>query len=496
MSSHNDRKVNFKQIVSNGFVLGVSSLPLQNGQQAYLLFGNSKAELTPNMESLERSAILVLIFMLFVVAPIGAYYLNYIFTSPINRLMAGVEGMREGNREHLSGFDSKDELSVLAQAINSMSDSIVKRERELRESEERFRALADNTPNKLHIKDVDGRYILINRRSENLFGISNEEAVGKTTRELFPIEMSKAFDAHDKTVIESGRTIEAEEEFRLDDGIHTFLTVKFPIRDQDGSVIAVGASGFDITERKRAEAQLVQSSKLATLGEVTTGIAHELNQPLNIIRMATETLQELSEDGEVPDDVLSDKLGRIVGQVDRAAEIINHMRIFGRNDAGEVEDVDLKEALRGAIGLVKEQMRLSGIELITDIPETCRNALGRRLQVEQVIINLLINARDAINEHEDSEAGSKQIKAVIIDDASSEKVRLIIQDTGGGIPDTILNRIFEPFFTTKEVGQGTGLGLSISYGIISEMGGVIEASNVDGGARFIISMPAANETPA
>ena len=206
--------------------------------------------------------------------------------------------------------------------------------------------------------------------------------------------------------------------------------------------------------------------------------------------MATEILQELSEDGEISNDVLSDKLGRIVGQVDRASEIINHMRIFGRNDAGKVEDVDLKDALLGAIDLVKEQVRLSGIELISDIPETCRNVSGHRLQLEQVIINLLINARDAINEHEGGGSGLKQIKVAIIDDASSEKVRLIVQDTGGGISDEFINRIFEPFFTTKAVGHGTGLGLSISYGIIGGMDGHIEAANVDGGAKFTIVLPA------
>ncbi len=125
----------------------------------------------------------------------------------------------------------------------------------LRESEERFRAVVDNSPTKIHIKDLDGRYTLINRQSEILFGVTNEEARGKTSRDIFPKEVADSFAGHDQAVIESGRTIENEEEWVLDDGVHTFLTVKFPILGATGKIVAVGAIGTDITERKQAEAR-------------------------------------------------------------------------------------------------------------------------------------------------------------------------------------------------------------------------------------------------
>ncbi len=126
----------------------------------------------------------------------------------------------------------------------------------LRESEERFRAVVDNSPTKIHIKDLDGRYTMINRQSEILFGMTNNEARGKTSRDIFPKEVADSFAGHDQAVIESGRTIENEEEWVCDDGVHTYLTVKFPILGATGEIVAVGAIGTDVTERKQAEAHI------------------------------------------------------------------------------------------------------------------------------------------------------------------------------------------------------------------------------------------------
>ena len=247
----------------------------------------------------------------------------------------------------------------------------------------------------------------------------------------------------------------------------------------------------DITERIQAEAQLIQAGKMATLGEMATGMAHELNQPLNIIHMVAESMQEMAKDDDLPAEVLEGKLGRILSQTDRASAIINHMRMFGRRDSGEMEVVDLKEAVQGAVGLVKEQLRLNEIELSVNLPETCRKVMGQQLQLEQVVLNLITNARDAIEAYTADDNKLRQITISITDDPKSEEVRLTVKDTGGGVPDAVLERIFEPFFTTKEVGQGTGLGLSISYGIITEMGGRIEVENTNSGAKFTIIMPTA-----
>lgn len=489
----------FRDISTDKYVLGAMQISIPGNQRILFVFGKNKSELVGGITEFEQSIYVVLLLALVTIIPGASYYLNRSFLRPIQALMSGVEHLRRGDYSTLSGFDRDDELSKLAHSFNEMAMQIELRENSLRESEERFSAFINYTPIKLHIKDTKGRYILINRKSEELFGVSNEEAKGKTAAEIFPSDMSGAYDAHDRAVIQSGKPTEQEENFPLNGTVHSYLTVKFPILGADGSIVAVGSTGIEITKYKHMQAQLIQASKLSTLGEMSTGMAHELSQPLNIIHMISESLMETIDDGDISVPVVSTKLKKIINQTERAAAIINHMRIFGRIGSIELEEVDLQETVQGAIGLVQQQMRLAEIDLSFDFPQSCRKVIGQQLHLEQVVLNLLKNASDAIEEFtnnankQNNGDNLKQIIIKIIDDPQSENVKLTMQDTGGGIPDQVIGRIFEPFFTTKEVGRGTGLGLSISYGIITEMGGEIDVANSNGGAIFTISL-AANPT--
>ena len=380
----------------------------------------------------------------------------------------------------------------------SLRRTVSARTQELRKSEEQFRDLYEDAPNVYcSVSAKDGSILRFNKEMSRRFGYSPEE-----------LRHLKIFDLYADTddgipkareIVEKLRkgeaTLNAEVRMKCKDGRYIWATVTVrPIFDGDGKAVESRSAMIDITETHEARAHLVQISKLATLGEMATGMAHELSQPLNIIHMAAEALLEEVRDGGIPTDILVTKLERIEGQTDRASAIINHMRTFGRTDSGEMEEVDLKEAVQGATGLISEQLRLSEIELSVNLPKTCRKISGHQLRLEQVVLNLLSNARDATRANEDSGQKPQRITIDITDDPRSDEVILTVQDTGGGMPDAVLERIFEPFFTTKEVGQGTGLGLSISYGIIGEMGGRIEVANVDGGARFTIVLLAANET--
>jgi PAS domain S-box-containing protein len=259
-------------------------------------------------------------------------------------------------------------------------------------------------------------------------------------------------------------------------------------RDAYGQVIGVVGVGQDITKAKKSQAQVVQASKLATLGEMATSVAHELNQPLNVIRMAAGNSRRRIKNQESNKDTeyILEKLVRIEGQTSRAAAIIDHMRMFGRKAEEKSEMVDSREVVSNALDLLGAQLKLAGIKVVTNFPEKCSKVMGHTIQMEQVILNLLANARDAMK---DNISGSRITLSITEKD---EMITISSEDTGGGIPEHILSRIFEPFFTTKEMGKGTGLGLSVSYGIILEMGGTIIADNITDGAKFSITLPTTN----
>jgi len=254
--------------------------------------------------------------------------------------------------------------------------------------------------------------------------------------------------------------------------------------------IGMVVSAADVSELKTSQAQLVQASKLATLGEMATGIAHELNQPLGVIRMAAANCAKRIAKGQVDPNYLTGKLERISEQTVRASQIIDHMRIFGRSDDGRRDDFDLSASLTNACHLMHKQLELDGIKLTTNFPDQGPPVSGQQVMFEQVILNLLSNAKDAIlaNDNKDTQAGVEV--SLVADDYSAKGCAIVrVQDNGGGFPPPVLNRLFDPFFTTKEPGKGTGLGLSISYGIVRDMGGKISARNLDSGACFEIVMP-------
>ncbi|MFT7673566.1 MAG: signal transduction histidine kinase [Gammaproteobacteria bacterium] len=232
-----------------------------------------------------------------------------------------------------------------------------------------------------------------------------------------------------------------------------------------------------------ATAQINESSNLATLGEMSTSVAHELNQPLHVIRMAAGNSRRKISKGTAELEYLNDKLERIEEQTARAAAIIGHRQMFGPNAKEHPELVDARIVVTNALDLMGEQLRLSEIEIVTELGEDCPSILGHIIQMEQVILNLLTNASDSMAEND----GDAKITLRVFED--DKGVHITSEDTGGGIPDDVLPRIFEPFYTTKEMGKGTGLGLSASYGIVRDMNGTIVAENIGEGARFTITLP-------
>ena len=271
---------------------------------------------------------------------------------------------------------------------------------------------------------------------------------------------------------------------------HLLLVVTHRL-DERGQGSGLWAIATDITQQKQTSAQLVQASKLATLGEMSTGMAHELNQPLNVISLAVSNLRfTLSKSDEQGAGNALAKLERIDNAVKRAAGIIDHMRAYGRLSGEGLADISLPHVVDGVCKLMQEQLKLINIQLVNHVEDETLWVAGNAIQLEQVLINLVTNARDAISEGP-GRTGAITIDAVI----SGNRAHVRVTDDGGGIPEDVLPHVFEPFFTTKPVGKGTGLGGSISYGIIREMQGDIWAENVSKGARITISLPLLQKQP-
>ena len=241
-------------------------------------------------------------------------------------------------------------------------------------------------------------------------------------------------------------------------------------------------------ELRDKQEQLVQAGKLATLGELTTGVAHELNNPLNNIGLFVGNAVDLIELAVSDKGRIVAELHRAIQQVRKATEIISHLRTFGRAAPVSREPLSLKQVIHRAHSLMQEQLRLREIEVTIDLGPKEPLVVGNPIQLEQVFINLLTNARDAV-----ADAPQKAIR--ISSSVGPRGVEIAFADTGVGIPAGLERRIFDPFFTTKEVGKGTGLGLSIAYGIIKEHGGTISVVSAPRqGATFLVHLPAAATT--
>ncbi len=242
-------------------------------------------------------------------------------------------------------------------------------------------------------------------------------------------------------------------------------------------------------ELREKQEQLVQAGKLATLGELTTGIAHELNNPLNNIGLFIGNAIDLIEFGSIeanPERVLRE-LSNAMQQVRKATEIITHLRTFGRAASVSYQPVSIGTVITSAVSLIQEQLRLRQIEVQIQMPDEEVVVMGNAIQLEQVFLNLLTNARDAINERPEK-------RITITCTTTADTVEIRVRDTGSGISPEVERRIFDPFFTTKEVGAGTGLGLSITYSIIQEHQGAISLESHEGeGALFLVQLPRERE---
>ncbi len=364
-------------------------------------------------------------------------------------------------------------------------------EREARKSEEKYRIIFNTIPNPVFVLNAQNLKVLdCNESVAAVYGFSKEEIYMTSFLDLFEGNDRESYEVSLKTtnIIDRARQVRK-------DGKVIYVSIHISSSEFNGwKVLLVTAS--DITVRLMAEQHLIQASKMATLGEMATGVAHELNQPLSVIKTASSFLRRKADNGEpMRTDILRTMAEEIDTHVDRASKIIGHMREFGRKSDVAKEKVQVNNVLRRAVDFFKQQLKLREIEVVEDLDENLPAVLADPNRLEQVFVNLLINARDAIEKKGEQRAPKEEVKRILLKTKVEDAmVAIEVTDTGIGVPEPLLDKIFEPFFTTKKVGKGTGLGLSISYGIVQDYDGTIKVESKEGnGATFIIRFPRIHE---
>jgi len=348
---------------------------------------------------------------------------------------------------------------------------------------QKFFNIVESSLNPIQITDLHGKMIYVNPAFVKSSGFSEEELIGKNPRIFGSGKLNKKFWDKMWQTISSGKVWFGEIEDRRKNGepFYTQLLIS-PIFDKDEKVNGYFGIHRDLSEKRTLEKQLIHTQKMESIGTLAAGIAHEVGNPLASISALVQVAQRSTEDA-----FIKEKLNLVKSQVTRISKIIRDLVDFSRPSDFELQRVNINECLKEAIEITKVGTKSKTIDFNVKLSDDVPNLPLVADQLEQVFVNILLNAVDAINEVKDE----KKEKRISIESALSEDEAIIIfTDTGSGINKENINKIFEPFFTTKSQGKGTGLGLWVSYGIIKSFQGNLEVkSNTGLGTTFTIKLP-------
>jgi PAS domain S-box-containing protein len=357
-------------------------------------------------------------------------------------------------------------------------------ERQLAQQEEFRSRLLESFPDLILVVDLEERYTFVSGRARHLLGYQPTEMIGKTISgmEEYPAELASLYHS-----IVSGDQAFASAEYGIHHRDGTWRTMRAAasqLTDADGKISGVIVSVRDITIERKLEQQVVQSERLAAMGAMIGGVAHELNNPLTTILGNSDLLLDT-----VSDEISRKRLSLLQLDARKAAEIVKNLTYFSRPPASGKSKINLAEIVERTLNLHAYSLRKNNITVDFLKEAGVPYALGDPHQLMQVFLNLIVNAEQAIREARDK--GTLRIRL----GRGEGSVAVSFHDDGPGIPKESLSSIFDPFFTTKRPGRGTGLGLSICKSVLKEHSGSIEAANApDGGAIFTVTLPAAPMT--
>jgi len=367
-------------------------------------------------------------------------------------------------------------------------------EEALRASEQRLLAIVDNTTAVIFIKDLELRYLLVNREYERLFDVRRDQIRGKTDFDIHPHEVAETLQANDRQVIEAGGPTQFEEVVPSDGSARHYVAIKFLLRDQVDEPYAVCGIATDITALKQAqealrstEAELAHITRVMTMGEITSSIAHEINQPLGAIVNYGNACLRLLTAGSANLTEIATALSAIVKDANRASAIIARIRALSKKSPPEMAALQVRDVVTEILALVRRELTGHRIALKTAFPEDLSPVLGDRIQLQQVLLNLVMNSIEAMNKVPEDQ---RQLFIEAQSQVSEGKlfVLITVTDSGVGLKAEDLPKLFQTFYTTRA--EGMGMGLAISRSIVEAHGGRIWATpNANLGATFQFTLP-------
>jgi two-component system NtrC family sensor kinase len=386
------------------------------------------------------------------------------------------------DRERLEMFANLTAQAIyghqLTKNLKAASNSLNASHWELLRSRNTLRAIFDNIPAAFYIIDRQYRLIAINRSRAQRAGKLPPDLVGKRCYQALFMRQEPCAGCLVMEIFDAGRsTTRSERRGGGVDEITEWEISSYPILDEDENIIQAILLEQDVTDRRRLETMMAQSEKLAAVGQLAAGVAHEINNPLTAILANAQMLQR-----RLPvDDELQESVDLIARAGERASQVVRNLLDFARKEEYRLVLTDVNETIQRAIELVQHELSKRAIHLIFEPDPNLPRLLASRDHLSGVWLNLLLNAIDAIDRDGTIRVGTR---------LSAEKLYVTITDSGSGIPPERINRIFEPFYTTKAPGRGTGLGLSVCHRVVRQHGGSIQVNSQEGvGTEFTVELP-------
>lgn len=472
-------------LVDSVKLVDVASPIFSNGEAiGWARVGLGQGKITSGLRVIEINGILYTLIAILIGA-IFAFYMARGITRDLQRIVNVAEGVKQGDLQRRSQLVRKDELGHLSDNLNTMLDTIEKNKGEMQD-------IMDHSPAVIYAKDLDGRYIFTNLKWKKIFNPENTQIIGKNDYDIFAKEFADEVTANDKLVLAAKHELEYEESVPQDDGLHTYVTVKFPLTNPEGEIYAICGISTDITLRKRQEKGLRYVQKMDALGKLTGGIAHDYNNMLGVILGYTEILANKCSDKP---EILKD-LKTIQHAGERGARLTKKLLSFSKRTGSDKNILYINSLLQDQYHMLEKVLTVR-IKLTLDLDNELWPIWIDSDDFEDAIINMCINAMHAMHAmHGDGKLVIKASNETLntqnaqsLDLEKGDYIMLSLADTGCGMNEETLEKIFDPFFSTKGE-HGTGLGLNQIYGLVERSGGVIKVySELGKGTRFVLYFP-------